>query len=282
MRYILIFFTLLLLLSSTDLVIAQSFDPPLQIELVAEQKVIDMGSSTQVICVIHNTTPYTITDIEINSQGSVFKFENSTANPQNMLAPFNSTQYQYTLEATNDGSHNVIFTVSYQWLNPSSNIIQRHIDMVTTGIDVEKRIDFDWPAYLIPLFIGFAIGKFGSWLDTRWKQRDEDKKREKQAVGVALSVLQAARKGVESEENISFDVWEEAIVKGNLYPALHALGRRISKPELAKSLAELSITMNEYNERRNKNHLPDCYTQRLIRDLNDLIMILENVNYVEK
>lgn len=282
MRYLIIAFILLLLLLPTNFVIAQSSDSPLQIELIVEKKVIDLGESTQVVCVIRNTTSYTLTNIEIDSHGSMFKFENLTANPQDMLAPYDSTQYQYALEGTSDGSYNVIFTADYQWQNPSSKLVQHRIDMVTTGINVEKRFNFDWPAYLIPLFLGFAIGKLGSWLDARWKQHDEDTKQEKQAVGVALSVLQAARKGVENEENISFGLWEEVIVKGNLYPALHALGRRINKPELAKSLAELSITLNDYNDRLNRKNLPAGHTKKLVGDLTNLIIILENVNYVEK
>jgi hypothetical protein len=209
-------------------------------------------------------------------QGTTFTIISSTDLPQT-LSPHTSTQAEYTLQSLVAGSQNVVFKVQYSWDDPQTGTTHHWGEVASVdGIEVTVPFTFNWPDYLIPLLIGFAIGQFGAWFSDWRKQRQERRQQEEQARGITLAMLQAARKGVQAQEKVSFSLWEEAIVKGNLYPALHHLGRTIGKPELSKRLAELSITLADYNERQAKENLTDSFTTNLIDELTTLITTIEN------
>ncbi|NJN96548.1 MAG: hypothetical protein HC875_21800 [Anaerolineales bacterium] len=234
----------------------ESKAPPAQIQLTVDRTTLNVGDSSQAILILRNTSPYTLTGIAAQFQGTAFKTLNLTNLPDT-LSPYSSTQAEYTLQSQVAGSHNVTFAVQYSWDDPNIGLVHQWIETVSaTKFEVAKVIpwwfNFDWPAYLIPLIIGLVVGWVGAWFAEWRKQRQEEKQQEEQVAGITLAMLQAIRKGIEQKEAVRFNLWEEAVVKGNLYPALHRLGRRIGKPELSKRLAELSITLIDYNDRQGK------------------------------
>jgi hypothetical protein len=272
-------FTILLLifLTFSDVVLAQEDNtPPAKIQLAFDQTTLKKGQSGRTILVLRNTTPYTLADVSARLQETTFTIISSTDLSQT-LSPHTSTQAEYTLQSLVAGSQNVVFKVQYSWDDPQTGTTHHWGEVVSVdGIEVTAPFTFNWPDYLIPLLIGFAIGQFGAWYSDWRKQRQERRQQEEQARGITLAMLQAARKGVQAQEKVSFSLWEEAIVKGNLYPALHQLGRTIGQPELSKRLAELSITLADYNERQAKNNLTEKFTADLLDELTALITIIEN------
>ena len=272
-------FTILLFifLTFSYVVLAQEDNTsPTEIQLALDQTTLKKGQSAQAILVLRNTTPYTLTDVSAHLQGTIFAIISSTDLP-NTFPPYASTQAEYILQSLVAGSQNVVFKVEYSWDDSQTGTTHHWSEVVSVdGIEVTAPFTFNWPDYLIPLLIGFAIGQFGAWYSDWRKQRQEKRQQEEQARGMTLAILQAARKGVQAQEKVSFSLWEEAIVKGNLYPALHQLGRTIGKPELSKRLAELSVTLADYNERQAKNNLTEKFTADLFDELTALITIIEN------
>jgi len=269
--------TLLLCLLPTSVSSAQeNNNKPLEIQLAIDRKTLEVNESTQATLILHNTTAYTLTNVSAELQGVAFKVLNSTSLP-NSLPPHVSAQANYVLQSQISGSHNAIFIVQYSWDDLATGITYQQLEIASVDeIEVTDPWAFDWPDYLIPLLIGLMVGQFGAWLNDWWKQHQTKRQQEEQARGITLAVLQAARRGVEAKGPISFDMWDEAIVKGNLYPALHQLGRTIGKPELSKRLAELSITLADYNERQANGQLTEDKVNALIDELADLIRMIEN------
>ncbi len=254
----------------------ENSSPSPQIQLAVDRTSLNTGESVQAVLVLRNTTPYTLSNITAQLQGTSFNVVNSIDLPDT-LSPYTSAQAVYTLQSQNAGSQNLIFAVQYSWDNPDTGTTSQWVETVSVEkIEVISPFAFRWPDYLIPLVIGAFLGQFIAWFTDRQKERRENRQREEQARGITLAMLQGARKGVEAQGQVSFNLWEEAIVKGNLYPALHQLGRKLGKPELSKRLAELSITLADYNERRTKENLTGSFLTYLIDDLTVLIAILEN------
>jgi hypothetical protein len=252
--------------------------PPAQIQLTVDRTTLDVGDLSQAILVLRNTSPYTLTGVAAQFHGTAFKALNSTNLPDT-LPPYSSTQAEYTLQSQVTGSHNIIFAVQYSWDDAETGIAHQWSETaMVEKIEVISPFAFKWPDYLIPLVIGALFTQLIAWFTDRQKQRQENRQREEQARGVTLAILQSVHKGVEAQGQVSFNLWEEAIVKGNLYPALHQLGRRIGKPELSKRLAELSITLADYNERQSQENLTGNITTNLMDELTALIALLESVN----
>ena len=250
--------------------------PPLEAQLTLERTTLTTGEAAQATLILRNTSIYTLTNLTVRFQGTTFQ-ANSLASVPDTLSPYASTTIDYTLKSQMTGSHNTAFVVQYSWNDPEIGFARQWSEIVAVdGVEVTSWFDFDWPDYLIPLIIGLFVGWLSSWFTDWRKQRQEDWQREEQARGVVLAVLQAARKGVETKEKISFVLWDEAIVKGNLYPALHQLGRTMGKPELSKRLAELSIIVTEYNQRQETKNLTESFADQLVGELTDLIRIVEN------
>ncbi len=266
-----------LLLLPSYLVLAQGDDKAtVEIELVSERTTLTVGESSTIILTVHNTTPYTLTGVSTQLQGSVFKLIN-LPNLTDTISPYASTQAEYTLQSQTIGSHNAIFVVQYSWDDLDTGISYQWLEMVSVeDIEVITPPAFAWPDYLIPLVIGLITGQLIALLNDWRKQRQEKHQQEEQARGITLAVLQTARKGIQEQEPISFALWEEAIVKGNLYPALHRLGRTMGKPELSKQLAELSIILIDYNNRQSGSMFPDGMIDEISDELTTLIEILEN------
>jgi hypothetical protein len=267
---------ILFLLWPTTAFAQDSTITPVEIQLTVDRATLDQGETCQTVLILHNTMPHTLTNVGAQLQGTSFKVANPADLPDT-LAPYSSTQAEYTLKSQSDGSQNVIFAVQYTWDDPDTGMARHRIETAAaTGIEVLAPSGINWPDYLIPLLLGFAIGQLGAWFTDWRKQRREDREREEQAIGVTLAVLQAARKGVQEREKVSFSLWDDAIVKGNLYPALHQLGRTIGKPELSKRLAELSISLADYNTRLAGENLTEGLTNDLMDELKALMVILEN------
>jgi hypothetical protein len=251
--------------------------PKPEIQLVVDHTLLNSGDSSEAILILRNTTPYTLTDIEAQFQGTTFTVIDSTDLPT-ILSPYTSAQANYTLQSQTVGSHNVVFVVQYSWDNLEQGTTHQWLESVSVEeIQVVNHWGaFNWLDYLIPLFIGSFLSLFGFSANEVFKQRREAHQREEQARGITLAILQAIRKGVEAKEQVSFSLWEEAIVKGNLYPALHQLGRTIGKPDLSKRLAELSIFIVNYNEREAKGNLTEEIATELRDELTELIVLVEN------
>lgn len=258
-------------------ILAQEDDKAVvEARLFFDHSTLTTGESGAAILNLYNTMPYTLTNVAARLQGSTFDLVDSTSLP-NTLPPYTNAQVEYTLKSQTAGSQNLIFTVQYSWYNPDSGITHQGLETVfVEKIEVRPWLSFDWPDYLIPLIIGLIMGQLVAVWNDRRKQGQERQQQEEQARGITLAVLQAARKGVEAREEVSFSLWDEAIVKGNLYPALHRLGRTIGKPELSKRLAELSIILADYNERQSGGNLTEDITTVLVKELTDLIQMVEN------
>jgi hypothetical protein len=269
---------LLLILSlspiNLQVVGAQSSDSPLQAELTVERTNLDRGEATQAWIVLRNTQPYTLTNISITSLEGAFKV-GSLPSKTLILPPLSSYQNELTITAEEIGKNQIVLAVDYNWQPSPSRRSRNLIETITANINVERSLDFDWPEYLIPLILGFGIGKFGSWLDERRKQKIEDRKLEHHVRGAVLALMYTARKGVEEEEKIEFALWEDVVIKANLYPALQRLARNISDPELASRIAELPISIDRYNRRLESGNLPEGYTHNLSQKITDLIRRLK-------
>lgn len=253
---------------------------PIEVQLAVDRITLDRGESCQAVLVLRNTMPYTLTGVSARLQGTSFQVVSSSDLPD-ILAPYSSVQAEYTLKSQSDGTYNVVFAIQYAWDDTDTGAAHRRLE--TTSVEkivVTSLAGFNWPAYLIPLLIGSVLGWVGSlsgsfaahWL----KQRNDDKEQREQALGITLPVLQTARKGVQDREQVSFGLWEDAIVKGKLYSALHKLGRKIGEPGLSRRLAELSIALADYNARLTGN-LTDARVVALEKELDELIKILEKV-----
>lgn len=250
-------------------------DIPVEIQLAVEQSTLEVGELNQAILTLRNRTPYTLTHVSSQLQGTTFSVTHSIELPE-ILAPYSSRQASYTFKSQTAGSYNAIFAVQYSWHDPNVGAKQHFIETVVfEGIDVTEYA-FDWPDYLIPLVIGLLSSQLVTWLNEWRQERQDAQQQEEQAKGITLALLQAALKAIEAEKPVSFDLWQDAIVKGHLYPALHQFGRKIGQPELSKGLAELSITLEQYNQRQAKENLTANLVSRLKNELTELIKALEN------
>ena len=113
-------------------------------------------------------------------------------------------------------------------------------------------------------------------LNERRKQKQEAQEHEEQTKGVVLAILQSVREGVKRKEKVSFALWEEAVLKANLYPALHQWAQRVGEPALPERLAELPITLADYNDRQETGNLTDQYVTLLVDKLTNLIGTIVN------
>lgn len=255
---------------------------PVEVGMTIDRTSCNPKESVQSILAINNTTPYTITNITVLFQGGAFTAKTLAGLPK-VLLPHASAYGKYELTGWSPGEHQAMFVLQYSWHDPKTVWIHSRVETGSVGsIEVTPAFSFDWPTYLIPLLAGFVISQLGVWFADRRKRLEEDRKQEEQARGVAIALLQAARKGIERREKASFRLWEEAVVKGNLYPALHRLGRKIGKPELSKELAEASVSLADYNSRIQESNLPDDLPPRLISDLTALIVTIENSDQRER
>jgi hypothetical protein len=170
------------------------------------------------------------------------------------------------------GIHNLIFTVQYSWDDPDTGFTHQWIEIASVeNMNVTPRFTFDWPDFLIPLLVGAAVSQIVTWWNNRSRYRREDEEREQQARGIVLAILQTAHEAIKRNEPVSFHLWEEAVVKGNFYPAIHQLGRRIGKPDLSARLAQLPAKLDEYNNRREDNHLTPEMQQTFMSEVSELI-----------
>lgn len=268
--------TLCLLVPFVVLAQEDQSSPPLKIQLTLDRAVLTADETTQATLTLRNISAFTLTNVTVQLQGTAFS-SNAFPSVPDPIAPYSGARLDYGLQSQMVGSHNASFVVQYTWDDSNSPTTRQWIETVSVnGVEVRPWPDFDWPDYLIPLVLGLLVGLSSGWFNDWRKQQQEEQQREEQARGVTLAILQAARKGVEAQEQVSFNLWEEAVVKGHLYPALHRLGRRIGKPELSKQLAELSIGLAEYNRRYENNNLTAEFMDELNSELDNLVQIIES------
>ncbi len=250
---------------------------PIEIQLVAARTAFKLNESCQTILTLNNIKNYSLTNVGVQLKGQTFSIIKSKP-LSDTIAPYSSVQTEYVLKSRSVGSQNVIFTIKYSWHESDTGIKHSRIETVSIEkleVKASFAFNFNWPNYLIPLLIGFIIGQCGSWFSDWRKERKVKREQTDQAKGITHATLQAVRKGIEMKQQVSFALWEEAIVKGNLYSALHELGRKNDKPDLAKQMAELSISLNDYNDRLDTKNLED--TSSLVSELSNLIQVIENI-----
>lgn len=256
--------------------LAQETPPaPIEVEFAVDQTSIKQDETIQAVVVLRNTTGFTITQVSLQFQTMAFS-PVQVADPPDNLLPFASAQASYIFAGQETGNRNLIASLEYTWTDPETTVIHHHIETIqATGLEIKPKFAFSWPDFLIPLFAGFLISQAGIWLVDKRKERRETAQRREQAIGVVLAILQAARKAVETKEPVSFDLWKEVVLKGNLYPSLHEYGRHINQLTLPQELAELPIKLDQYNDQRSHN-LTDESLAALREELDRLIATIES------
>jgi len=228
---------------------------PAHVQVHSDRTSLEPGESCQAILTLHNTAPFTLTSLTAHLHNTQFTVVTATR-LAGIVPPYTDVETLYTLQAQTAGSHNIIIRVQYAWVDPVSGVMNRRSETVTAdSIDVVEPPGFDYPEYLIPLVIGFVFSHLSVVLVDWFKQHKEKRKEEEQVRGVVLALLDAAQQSLgmwkeTTKERVHFDLWQEAIVKGDLYPALERLARRTGYPDLLKELAELSVLFFDYNERK--------------------------------
>lgn len=254
----------------------EASDTPLQISLTVDRTAVKRNQSVDAHLLLRNTRPYSVTGISVSHIGESWSVIESSDVPDQLQA-FKSSEIAYTLEPTKLGTNNIVFTVMYTWTEGEPSVERQWIEeAIAEEIQVEEVLGLSLPEYLLPLLIGFLLSQFGTWLTYKWKAREEEGQQEEQAIGVALAMLQASRQALLEGEEAPVEVWEDSIVKGNLYPSLHQLGRTASKPGLSRELTELFVALRHYN-RRDRTALPTGFQSALLDRVEAVIQTLENI-----
>lgn len=261
----------------------------LDAELVLERTKLTVNETTSAMLILRNTTPYTLTNITVEPGGTAFQINNSPSLPD-IMQPHSGTKIDYDLQGKNPGSYNIIFIVQYSWNDLRGPTTNQWIESVSAnGIEVTDTWTFNWPEFLIPLLVGSTISLIVSagtfYISDRYKQNQEEKKREALAKGVILAVLQTANQTIQrsnealanniSPEKVSMSLWEESIVKSNLYPALHKFGQKIGEPQFSERLTKVSIVLSDYNSRIADGKDVHSIMDDLHKELTALIRIVE-------
>ncbi|MFZ6026592.1 MAG: hypothetical protein ACOYYS_02655 [Chloroflexota bacterium] len=250
-----------------------SFSPPLQIDMQVDQTTLHVGDSLRATLSVNNVTPYDIVDINIYLNNPSYDIAWTDFNPGS-IGPYESFQAEYVLNVHKTGLQRPVFTINYSWVDQTTTY--RRVETATfDDIEVIGYFGIDWPEYLMPLLVGFLMSQLSMWVSERRKKTTDDKLQEEQVKGIILATLQSTRKGLEEMELLSYSsVWENTIVVGNLYPALHRVGRSSGYADLSRRLAELSILIIDYNEKRKNDKLTEDFVLDLSKEIDDLITII--------
>jgi hypothetical protein len=89
-------------------------------------------------------------------------------------------------------------------------------------------------------------------------------------------LLQGARASIRLKEKVYYGLWEDAIVKGNLFSSVQKIGSLSGKIDLSNQLSELAIQLADYNDRHGKHQLNSNLTDDLDNKITELIRIFEN------
>ena len=274
-----IIFLSVLLISHTDSSLAQatSSDHPLEIQIENINQNIKSGESTEAIIVLNNNSSHQIsTSIEPTSN-NYLSIKDKTKTPVT-VEPYGSYQETFTVTGGKTGTTELVFIVRYNWTDSISNQENIRTDIIKSSPIEVPGFRFDWPAYFIPLVLGFIFGQLGTWLSSWHNRVEEDQIKQEQTIAITLAALQIGSKGIERHETISFQLWDEMVLKGNLYPYLIRLGKKIKDEKLAHRLTVLTVLISEYNNSREKGDLSEDLVIDLSEEIRQLIQIIEQIN----
>ena len=77
-------------------------ETPVEIQVAVERTTLEVGELNQAILTLRNTTPYTLTNVSAQVQGTTFTVMDSIELPD-ILAPHSSRQASYTLTSQTAG-----------------------------------------------------------------------------------------------------------------------------------------------------------------------------------
>jgi hypothetical protein len=230
-------------------------------------------SSCRLFClVLRNTTAFTLSNVRVAFQQHPIQPLDTIDVPP-ALAPFSSIQSNATLQTQQTGSQNILVTVQYAWVDITTGLPHQHIETVAAGpIAVVVPEGFQWPDYLIPLVIGSLVSLASVVLTDTWKQQREARAAERQAIGLVRGLLHTAGAAIVKRERVQLAPYNEALVSGNLLPALYRAGRRQGQVELPARMATLIVALQAYNER-----VPDNWTDEMHASLTQEIQTLRAI-----
>jgi hypothetical protein len=266
---------IVLLIRHTSISFAQSIaDDPLETKIEVANLSLKNGESAEATIILNNNSPYQIS-VNIEALKNNHLILNDMPQTQLTVAPYGTRQYTFEITGKNLGTAEVILLVEYTWIDSSTK--QEHF--ITEALESDSieitGFRFDWPSYIIPLMIGFVFGQLGTWLIDRRKNAKEEHARQEQTKGITLASLYMIQKGLERKETIAFTLWEEMVLKGNLYPDLMRMGAKIKEPKLAKRLTDVTVMISEYNNSRAQGSLSEDFVIDLTEEINQLIKIIE-------
>lgn len=270
-----VLFVILLYLFINPIHVFASPDIPLEIKIMHSKVTQLTDDQDTVIITLVNSSPYELKSIDVVSYSNLFIIDNIKEYPL-VLNSFSSAAVIYAIKPRSKGNEKIVFSISYYWEDNMGNTHNRIDTISTDEIYIEPKLDFDWPAYLIPLTIGFLFGQVGTFIAAWIKDKKDIKSRIEQANGILLAGIQTAKKCIELKEEIAFSFWEDLIIKQNLYPSLLRLGKNLKQTSIAKRFADISIRMKDYNSLRKNGKLNEDFIIDLEDELASLINILEN------
>lgn len=91
--------------------------------MAVDRTTLELGEPNQAILTLRNTTPYTLTNVSAELQGTTFSLTDSIELPAS-LAPQSSAQASYTLQSQTVGLQNAIFAVQYSWYARGFNALE--------------------------------------------------------------------------------------------------------------------------------------------------------------
>lgn len=268
---------IILLLSKNTIVHAQDIqNDPIQIGLIIAEQAIHRGEVAEAEVIINNFSPYQVNAIIKSPNNKILSIVNLTQN-QIAIAPHGSYTQTIEIEGKSIGETELIILVEYSWTDSTSkNAHTKSVSVNTDPINVTGFV-FDWPNYLIPLILGFILSQFSTWILEQRKFAHEEKLKLEQTIGITLANLNIIQKGLERKETISFSMWEDLVLKGNLYPYLVKVGNKLKQKNFEKRITDLVILISEYNSKRENGHLSEDFIIDLSEEVNNLILTIKKI-----
>jgi hypothetical protein len=268
----------LLLSISVHIALAKNItDDSVEILIKVGDYSVNKDEATDAIIIINNNTPFEVS-VDINSPESKYLTINSLPSSTVVVPPYGSYQNSFSVIGKKTGTTEIILIFKYSWVDPSTNQIYVATKYLTSTPLTINGFRFDWPTYIIPLVLGFTFGQLGTWLADWRKRVGEDQIKQEQTIAITLAALQIGSKSLERHEAISFQLWDEMVLKGNLYPYLIRLGKKIKDEKLAHRLTVLTVLISEYNNSREKGDLSEDLAIDLSEEIHQLTKIIEQTN----
>jgi hypothetical protein len=242
------------------------------ISCIVDKLSISEGDTVVVVITVTNPKQYELTNLDIHYEGKDFTVVEEPSAPSTIL-PFSSYKGVWTLKSLGVGKQNLVFSVAYSWQNKETH--NEIVTVSTEQVEITPTVSFRWPDYIIPLIIGIFTSQAVTLINNWMNEGKERKKQEEQARGLLLAVLQSAKGAIENQAKASFGLWEEGIIKANLFPAIYRLSALLKLPDMPKRLADLSISIADYNQRLDNNNVTEAIRTAILSDIKVLISALD-------